>query len=203
MSAVSAPESSFDVVACLRARGAALAERLAAFLDASAADLARACDLLVASLGRGGTVFTCGNGGSAAHAMHLEAELVCRYRTDRKPLPGVYLGMSTSSSPATVNDFGADVVFARPLQALGRSDDVLIAFSTSGSSPNVLLALDVARELHMPSVLISGPAAPQAADVVLRFPGPGADAIQDGHDLVLHALMDAVEAQFGAPAAHS
>jgi D-sedoheptulose 7-phosphate isomerase len=190
------PEPNFDVVAGIRERAAALAARLTEFLEASAADLERASETMLASLARGGTIFTCGNGGSAAHAMHLEAELVGRYRADRRPLPCVYLGMSASSSTAMVNDYGAEVALARPLQALGAAGDVLIAFSTSGTSPNVVRALDAAREQGIASILVTGPNAPDPADIVLRFPGPSADAIQDGHDLILHALMDAVDAAF-------
>jgi len=193
---MAAPEPSYDIVAGLRERSAAQAARLRDFLDRSAADLERAAQLILASLTRRGTIFTCGNGGSAAHAMHLEAELVGRYRTDRPPLPGIYVGMTAPSSTAIVNDYPADVAFARPLQALGAHGDLLIAFSTSGTSANVLRALEAARELGMASILVSGPNAPDAADVVLRFPGPSADAIQDGHDLILHAMMDAVDAEF-------
>jgi D-sedoheptulose 7-phosphate isomerase len=194
------PQPSFDVVVGLRERAAALAARLTAFLDHSAADLERASELILTSLTHGAKIFTCGNGGSAAHAMHLEAELMGRYRTDRRPLPCVFLGMSPPSSTAMVNDYPVDLAFARPLQALGAPGDVLIAFSTSGTSPNVVRALDAACEQRIASILVSGPNAPEIADIVLRFPGPSADAIQDGHDLILHALMDAIEAEFASAA---
>ncbi len=197
------PQRSFDVVAGLRERATAVAARLTEFLDRSAADLERASELILTSLTDGGKIFTCGNGGSAAHAMHLEAELVGRYRTDRRPLPCVYLGLSTPSSTAIVNDYPADVAFARPLQALGAPGDLLIAFSTSGASPNIVRALDAAREQQIASILVSGPDAPDVAAIVLRFPGPGADAIQDGHDLILHALMDAIDAEFAPPSSLS
>lgn len=193
-------QTTFDVVAALRARGSALGAGLQAFLDESAVALARASELIVASLAGGGTIFTCGNGGSAAHATHLEAELVGRYRADRRPLPSIYLGMSAPSSSAIANDYAAELVFRRPLQALGGAGDALVAFSTSGTSPNVVQALGAARAQEIASVLVTGPgASADVADVVLRFPGGGADAIQDGHDLILHALMDAIEAAF-APA---
>lgn len=189
----------FDVVAGLRARGAMLARSLEDFLTAQSAELRRATGLVSGALAEGRTVFTCGNGGSAAHAIHLEAELVGRYRAERGPLPCIYLGMSPSSSTAIANDYDAAEVFARPLHTLGAAGDLLLAFSTSGSSPNVLAALAVARERGIASVLVSGPnAPPDGADVVLRFPGSSTDAIQDGHDLILHALMDAVDAELAS-----
>lgn len=190
-----APEG-FDLVAGLRARAATLERALEDFLLGQAAELRRAAELVLGALREGRTVLTCGNGGSAAHAIHLEAELVGRYRAERGPLPCVYLGMSPASSTAIANDYAAEEVFARPLRTLGSAGDVLLAFSTSGRSPNVLAAIEVAREGGVASILVSGPnAAPDGADVVLRFPGASADAIQDGHDLILHALMDAVDAE--------
>lgn len=172
---------------------------MAEFVHGQRAELERASEMVVETLRGGGTVLTCGNGGSAAHAVHLEAELVGRYRAERDPLPAVYLGMSAASSTAIANDYESAEVFARPLRTLGNPGDLLLAFSTSGTSPNVLAALEAARDREVGSILLSGLGArAEAADVVLRFPGPSADAIQDGHDLILHAFMDAVDAAFAA-----
>lgn len=180
----------------LRKRLASLQERGVAFLAEQATALAAAERAVCDALEAGGTLFTCGNGGSAAHAHHLEAELVGRYRLERRPLPSVCLGLGPATSTAIANDYGDDRIFARPLRALARPGDVLVAFSTSGTSANVIAALAEARAMGVSSVLVSGPAASDVADVAVRFPGDSADAIQDGHDLVLHALMDAIDARF-------
>lgn len=146
------------------------------------------------AVGRGHTLFVCGNGGSAAQAIHVEAELVGRYRTDRAPLRSLYLGASASTSTAVTNDFGQDEAFARPLRALARPGDVLLALSTSGSSSNVVAALDAAREIGVRTVLLTGPSADAGvADVVVRCSGERADLIQDSHQLLIHVLMDVVE----------
>jgi D-sedoheptulose 7-phosphate isomerase len=174
----------------LRDRGRRLANALDSFLESSGEELHQAAIAL-----SGGTVFLCGNGGSAALATHLEAELIGRYRSDRRPLPALYLGLSPPSSTAIGNDFGDTQVFARPLRALARPGDSLLAISTSGTSANVLAALDVARELRLGTVFLTGPKAPDThVDVVLRFLGERTDFVQDGHQLIVHALMDAIEA---------
>lgn len=183
-----------EITQLLADRSAALAAATDRFVADSGEALSRAAEM-VRGVVNGGTLFVCGNGGSAAQAVHLEAELVGRFRDDRRPLPSVFLGLSASSVTAIGNDFGGEAVFARPLEALGREGDVLLAISTSGTSPNVVAALRVARERGLHTVLLAGESAPgDLADVVLRFPGRGADVVQDGHQLVIHALMDAVEA---------
>ena len=186
---------SSDVVNALRRRTERLREALEPLLDGPSDELQRAADALGEALAGGGTVFLCGNGGSAAQALHLEAELMVRYREDRAALPAVCLGASGPAATATANDYAAEELFARQLGALGGPDDVLLALSTSGRSPNVLRCLERARELGLATVLLTGPAPEAPADVVLRVDGASADEIQDGHQLVIHALMDAVEAR--------
>jgi D-sedoheptulose 7-phosphate isomerase len=187
----------FDVVGALRARAERLHAAMAAFDAGQAPQLRAAAAVICETLEQGGTLFTCGNGGSAADAMHVEAELLVRYRAERRPLPAVYLGASASTATAAANDYEYADVFARPLRALGRPGDALLALSTSGRSPNVLRALDAARERQVRTVVLTGDRGPDvAADVVVRVAGETADAVQDGHHLVMHALMDAVEARF-------
>jgi D-sedoheptulose 7-phosphate isomerase len=189
----------FDIVFALRERAERLDSALAAVLSGQAGELRRAGAALVEALAGGGTLFTCGNGGSSADAMHVEAELLARFRAERRPLPAVYLGASPSTATATANDYAFDEVFARPLAALGRPGDALLALTTSGRSPNVLRAVAVARERGMRTLLLTGAGAPDVeADVVLRVAGDTADAVQDGHHLLVHALMDAVEARFAS-----
>ncbi len=110
------------------------------FFARHAEELARAAELLVAALGRGGTVLLCGNGGSAADAQHIAAELTGRFLRERRGLPAVALTTDTSALTAIGNDYGFDRVFARQVEALGRPGDVLLAITTSGASPNVLQA---------------------------------------------------------------
>lgn len=182
-----------DTAELLRFRLETLSRGVDQFIEQSAGELRAAAELLARTARAGQTVFVCGNGGSAAHAMHLEAELLGRYRSDREPLPSFYLGSSTSTSTAVTNDYGVEEAFARPLRALAKSGDLLIALSTSGTSPNVLAALETAREAGLATILITGAAPDADADVVLRYPGESADAIQDGHQLLIHALMDELE----------
>ena len=109
---------------------AAVAASLAALLPAAA----EAAKLIVAAAEQGGTLFTCGNGGSAADAQHFAGEFLCRYRGDRRPLPACALSTDTSALTAIGNDYSFDEVFSRQLAALGKPGDVLVAFTTSGRS---------------------------------------------------------------------
>lgn len=192
--AMAAAGSVFDVAAALAARGARVQRHLEEFLSGSSAELSQAAEMICTTMRDGRTVFACGNGGSAAQAAHMEAELLVRFRRDRGPLPCLYLGTSAPTATAIANDYSADSVFSRPLTGLGREGDLLVALSTSGSSPNVLSALEAARSSGISSVLLTGPRKTAVADVVLCFGGESADEVQDGHQLVIHALMDAVEA---------
>lgn len=190
---MTSPSRQTESALALRLRCEELTRRAEELLATSSDALGEAERLLLETLNAGRTVFTCGNGGSAAHAAHLEAELVGRYRRERPGVRSICLGLSAATATAVANDYGADEVFARPLRTLATAGDLLVAFTTSGRSPNVLSALEVARSLGVGTILVSGPRAPDAADVVLRFPGERPDQIQDGHGLILHALMDAVD----------
>src|SRR6266487_1246416 len=118
--------------------------------------VAAAAESVAASLLEGGTVFFCGNGGSAADAQHLACELAGRYMMDRPSLPAVALSTNTSSLTAIGNDFGFEHAFARQLEGLGAPGDVLVAITTSGRSPNVLRAIEVARAHGMVVVGMTG-----------------------------------------------
>jgi D-sedoheptulose 7-phosphate isomerase len=190
--------SDFDVIDALRERAARLERGTAAFLDAQAGALREAAVLVVETLREGRTVLTCGNGGSTALAMHIETELLARYQSDRRPLPSLFLGAAVSTITATANDYAFEDVFARPLEALGREGDLLIALTTSGTSPNVVRALETAERRGLRTILVTGEGAPERPGAVLRWPGTGADQVQDGHQLLVHALMDAVEAELGS-----
>jgi len=153
-------------------------------------------DTLVA----GGTLFTCGNGGSAAEALHLAEELTGRYRSNRRPLRSVCLCADPTALTCIANDFGFEQVFARPLAALGQHGDALLVFSTSGRSPNLLSALATARERGMRTIgLLGGDGGPclPLCDVAITVRGVDGAAVQEAHQIVMHAICEALED--GAP----
>jgi len=118
-----------------------MAQRAVEALRGHTTAVTKACHMLVQALESGGTVLTCGNGGSAAEALHLAEELSGRYRTNRKALRGLSLCADPTAITCIANDFGFDQVFARQVEALGRAGDLLVVFSTSGKSANLLHAL--------------------------------------------------------------
>lgn len=165
--------------------------------------LAAAADAIVRCLRAGGTVFACGNGGSAADAQHLACELAGRYLIDRPGLACVALTTNTSSLTAIANDYGYADVFARQLEGLGRPGDVLVAFSTSGRSPSVRRAVRVARRRGLGTIAFTGPAGSafaRSCDHALIAPGANTPRIQEGHLILLHTLCEIVErALFARP----
>lgn len=153
--------------------------------------------LLVRTFRSGGKVFFCGNGGSAADAQHLAAELTGRYYKDRPPLPAEALHVNTSFLTAVANDYSYEEVFARLLKAWGRQGDVLWAMSTSGNSPNVLRAIETARELGLVVVGLTGVKGGKMADrcdYLLRAPSQDTPRIQEAHMVVGHTVCQLVEA---------
>lgn len=159
-----------------------------------------AADLVAESLGAGGKVLACGNGGSACDAMHFCEELTGRFRKDRAPLAAVSL-TDVGHMSCVANDYGYDHVFARGVRALGRRGDVLVALSTSGNSANIVRAVEAAAELGMRTVGLLGRDGGVLAgrcDLQWIVPGvpaehPTADRIQEIHMLILHALVEGVE----------
>ena len=156
--------------------------------------------LLAAALGRGGRLLAAGNGGSAAQAQHLTAELVGRYLDERRPLSAIALHADTSALTAIVNDYGPDAAFARSVRAHGRPGDVLVALSTSGRSPNVLSAVTAAHELEMLVLALTGPApnplatlADDAVCVAGRTP-----TVQEVHQIAIHLVCESLDAALAA-----
>jgi D-sedoheptulose 7-phosphate isomerase len=150
----------------------------------------------IESLRRGGKVLVCGNGGSAADAQHLAAELVCRFRVDRPAVPAVALTTDTSALTAIANDYGFERVFARQVEAMARPGDVLVAISTSGDSPNVIEAAVQARASGCLVVALTGGDGGRLAseaDHVITAPSTTVARIQEVHELVIHILAEAVE----------
>ncbi len=151
---------------------------------------------LVDTFRRGGKVLFCGNGGSAADAQHLAAELSGRFYTDRPPLFAEALHVNSSYLTAVANDYGYDLVFARMVEAAGRPGDLLVAISTSGNSPSILLAVEKARAQGMQVIGMTGASGGKLADrcdVLLNVPSANTPRIQESHILIGHILCEIVE----------
>lgn len=193
-----------DLVALMRRRLASGA-RAAAALTASAETIAGIAQVVVTALKAGGTVYTCGNGGSAAEALHLAEELAGAYRDrSRPPCRAVSLAADPTLLTCTANDFGFAEVFARPARALLRPEDVLVVLTTSGRSGNILRVLDVARERGATTVgLLGGDGGPALSrcDHAVIPPADGDSAhTQEAHLAIVHLICEAVDSAFGAEA---
>jgi D-sedoheptulose 7-phosphate isomerase len=144
----------------------------------------------------GHCVFFCGNGGSAADAQHLAAEFVGRFRLERQPLPSMALTTNSSLLTAIANDYGYEQVFSRQIRAFAKRDDILFGISTSGSSLNVVRAMQEARTLGVYTVGLtgrSGGGLKECADVLLNVPSDQTPRIQESHILLGHIYCDLVE----------
>ncbi len=155
---------------------------------------------IVQKLEKGGTVFWCGNGGSAGQAQHLSAELVGGYYShDRPPLRSVSLTTDTSIITAWANDTGYDTIFSRQLEGLGKAGDVLIGLSTSGNSANVVEAFKTAREKSILTIAFTGQSGGKLqslADFTFAVPSDDTPRIQEAHLLAGHMLCEILEKQF-------
>lgn len=173
------------------------AEIMAAAAETLTEPLQAFVELTAACLKSGHKVMVCGNGGSAADAQHLAAELVCRFAANRRALPALALTTDTSALTAIANDFGFERVFARQVEALAESGDLLIAISTSGRSSNVIEAARQARAAGCTVVALTGAdGGPLAglADLVLAAPSSNVARIQEVHEVIVHILAESVEA---------
>jgi len=158
--------------------------------------IARAAQLMADSLRGGGKVLLFGNGGSAADAQHIAAELVGRYLKERAALPAIALTANSSNVTAIANDYGYGAVFTRQVEALCKPGDVVVAISTSGNSPNVVAAVDAARAIGATSIGLTGAGGGKllaACDVCIRFPSDDTPRVQEGHTLIGHILCELVE----------
>jgi len=149
------------------------------------------------TLAGGGTVLTCGNGGSAAEALHLSEELMGKYRKPRRPFASVCLNADPTALTCIANDYGFEFVFSRQVEGLGRPGDVLVVFTTSGNSANILRALETAKERGIATIGLlgkDGGACKDLCDKTLIVPSQETEAIQEAHQVVLHLILEAVEA---------
>jgi D-sedoheptulose 7-phosphate isomerase len=161
-------------------------------------DVQRLCTAARDCIGRGGTIFFCGNGGSSCDAAHAAGELIGWFeQKQRPPFAAVALGHEVPTLTAISNDAGYAGVFARQLEALGRARDLLVGFSTSGNSGNVVAAMEVAKRIGMPTAALTGEKESKLsalADTCIRVPSTNTARIQESHLLCVHMLCAAVEA---------
>lgn len=159
--------------------------------------VAQVADAMTVAFQNGKKVLFCGNGGSAADAQHLAAEFSGRFYYDRPPLYSEALHVNTSYVTAVGNDYSYDVIYSRMVQAMGKEGDVLVGISTSGNSPNVIKALEVANELGMITVGMTGETGGKMKEVskfLLNIPSKDTPRIQECHILLGHILCEIVEA---------
>ena len=171
----------------------ALATEEAAFQEIAAA--------AVASLRSGGKILACGNGGSAADAMHLTQELIGRFRGNRRSLPAVSLTADPTALTCIGNDFGFENIFSRQVEGLADKNDLLVCLSTSGNSPNILRALEAAKAKGVKTVSLLGKGGGKAkgkADWEIIIANSDSGRVQEAHTLILHALLEVIEREFSA-----
>lgn len=157
---------------------------------------------LVEALRSGHKLLLFGNGGSAADSQHIAAELTGRYYLDRPALPALALTVDTSALTAIGNDFGFELVFARQIQGIGRPGDVAIGLTTSGNSKNVVRGLEVARDLGLVTVAMTGREAGKAGEIAdhsVRVPSDDTPRIQESHILLGHVWSEIIEAALFGP----
>ena len=160
-------------------------------------DIERVGAALVAAFEGGGTLYTLGNGGSAADAQHFTGEVIGHYKRDRRPLPAVTLSTDATVMTCIANDYSYDDVFSRQVEALARPGDVVCAFTTSGNSPNVVAALAQARRQGAQTVLFGGGSGGdclQHADLALVVPSTATPRIQEMHTLMMHVISETIDA---------
>ncbi|HVU26369.1 MAG TPA: SIS domain-containing protein [Verrucomicrobiae bacterium] len=176
----------------------AIDESIAMFRDLAKLEepLNRAVKMVLDCLTSGKKLLVCGNGGSASDATHLATEFLCRFREDRRPYPAISLTANGEFMTAVCNDYHADEIFARQVQGLSETGDVLIAFTTSGKSKNILRALEEAKLKNIQSICFlgrDGGFTKGIATIDLLVAGTVTARIQEAHKLLMHVLCEIVE----------
>lgn len=149
----------------------------------------------------GGKILACGNGGSAGDAQHFSSEMLNRFEMERPGLPAIALTTDTSTITSIANDYSYEQIFSKQLQALGQSNDTLLAISTSGNSGNVVNAIDTAHEKGITVIALTGKSGGEIAsrlkvnDIELRVPSESTARIQEVHLLIIHCLCDLIDHQ--------
>jgi D-sedoheptulose 7-phosphate isomerase len=189
-------DAGTDLAAQARDAIISSAEIKRCFAERASADVARAAQLVADCLRTGGKVLLCGNGGSAAEAQHIAGELVGRFELERRAFHAVALTTDTSILTALANDYTFDRVFARQVEALGAHGDVLLAYSTSGNSANVVEAIETAKARGMKAVGFtgaSGGAMADLCDVCIQAPSDDTPVVQECHTVAGHTICRFVE----------
>lgn len=189
-------EPATGITAAATARLRDLADTAHRTIEQILPQVEQAFDLFRATATAGGTLFFCGNGGSAADAQHVATEYVVRYMKNRRALPAVALTTDTSLLTAAGNDIGFDLIFARQVEALAKAGDLLVIHSTSGNSPNVLRAAEAARARGVKVVAFSsrdGGALRALADVNVIVPTDRTDRAQEIHLCIEHVICEMIE----------
>ena len=184
-----------DLQAVVADRRARLDQALGA-LDRRGSELIDVLEAVGSIVRGGGRIVTCGNGGSAAEALHLSEELIGRYRTDRPSIASICLNADPTAITCIANDYGFESVFSRQCESLLEAKDGLVVFSTSGRSPNLLAALETATHRGATRIgILGGDGGPALAlcDASIVIPGPDSAAIQEAHQFVMHACCEQFE----------
>ncbi|MDQ5844951.1 MAG: D-sedoheptulose 7-phosphate isomerase [Acidobacteriota bacterium] len=171
-------------------------EAIRALLDSKLDDIEQAGLLIVETLAAGNKILLCGNGGSAADAQHIAAELVGRYEQQRRSFPAISLTTDTSALTALSNDYGYEEVFARQIQGLASAGDLLIAISTSGKSPNIVNAVEQARTMKCKTIGLTGVSGEPLAshcDLAVVVPSNRTSRVQEAHITIGHLWCEMVD----------
>ena len=172
------------------------------FLENNFDEFKKFLDLCIKSIKKGNKIILFGNGGSAADAQHIATELVVRYKKNRKSIPAISLSTDTSTLTAIGNDFSFNRIFSRQIESIGKNGDIAVGISTSGKSPNILNALDLAKRKKIISVLLTKKDYPnkkkinRITDIVLGVPAKETARVQELHILLGHLLCAALDESF-------
>ncbi len=180
----------------LRREMEATAELLKRFAAEKAGEVEQVAEVIGKALEKGGTLFFAGNGGSASQAQHAAAEIVGRFEVERPGYRALALTTDTSVLTSVANDYGYDEVFRRQLEALAEPGDVLVALSTSGNSPNIIKALELARKMKLLTVALTGAGGGKIAqmpDYLIEVPDDSTWRVQEIHLSILHMICAQIE----------
>ena len=167
-----------------------------AISESKLSEIAEMVDLILTAYRNGGKVIFCGNGGSAADAQHLAAELVGRFKLERRAYPAIALNTNTSILTALSNDYGYETVFSRQVEALANKNDIIIGLSTSGNSPNIIKAIEAAKARGSKTIGLTGGNGGRLAEVVdlnITVPSDNTPRIQEAHITIGHIVCELVE----------
>ena len=161
--------------------------------------IANATQKILAMLKNSGTLLTCGNGGSSGDAQHIASEFINRFEIERKSLPAISLNSDTATLTSIANDYGYKFVFSKQINAIGKSDDVLMAFTTSGNSENILQAITAAKSKGISTILVCGGNGGEAIklldndDIKVVVPSERTSRIQEIHLIIIHSICECID----------